>query len=93
MSRSASPRESCSSSVRSTTGVAAELVRSPTSKETRVRVEGFWKISATLRPASAWRGERVRLERLRTVEQRDQLVAAELGAGEQVTAWTSERPV
>ncbi len=25
----------------------------PTSKVTRVRVEGFWKISATLRPASA----------------------------------------
>ena len=25
----------------------------PTSKEMRVRVDGFWKISATLRPSSA----------------------------------------
>ena len=52
MSRSASPRESWSSSERSTTGWPPSSWM-PTSNDSRVRVEGFWKISATLRPASA----------------------------------------
>ena len=48
VSRRASPRESCSSSERSTSGCPPSSW-TPTSKDTRVRVEGFWKISATLR--------------------------------------------
>ena len=45
----------------------------PTSKDTRVRVEGFSKISATLRPASAREDSGARLELERAVEQRVQL--------------------
>ena len=47
-----SPRESCISSPRRTIGVAPSSA-TPTSKEIRVRVEGFSKTSAMLRPASA----------------------------------------
>ena len=46
-----SPRESCISSPRRTTGVAPSSA-TPTSKEIRVRVEGFSKTRAMLRPAS-----------------------------------------
>ena len=46
-----SPRENCISSARRTIGVPPSSA-TPTSKEIRVRVEGFWKIRATLRPAS-----------------------------------------
>ena len=48
MSRGDSPRESCISSERSTTGWPPSSA-TPTSKLTRVRVEGRSKISATLR--------------------------------------------
>ena len=34
----------------------------PASNDTRVRVDGFWKMSATMRPASASRGARRRLQ-------------------------------
>jgi hypothetical protein len=56
----------------------------PTSKDTRVRVEGFWKISATLRPGERPRGQRRRLQLERAVEQRRELGGAELGPGEEV---------
>ena len=46
MSRTDSPRVSCSSSVRSTIGWPPSSAI-PASNDTRVRVEGFWKISAT----------------------------------------------
>ena len=46
-----SPRESCISSPRRTTGCAPSSA-TPTSKEIRVRVEGRSKTRATLRPAS-----------------------------------------
>ena len=52
VSRGASPRESCSSSARSTTAWPPSSSM-PTSNDTRVRVEGFSKINATLRPDSA----------------------------------------
>ena len=42
----------------------------PTSKDSRVRVEGFSKISATLRPASAREDSGARLQLERAVEQR-----------------------
>ena len=41
----------------------------PTSKDTRVRVEGFWKISATLLPRERAGGERLPLELERAVQQ------------------------
>ena len=87
-----SPRVSCSSSARSTIGVAPSSA-TPTSNETRVRVEGFSKTSAD-RAA----GERRRapspaitaaLELLGALEQRQQLVAIELLAGQEV-AWLED---
>ena len=56
----------------------------PASNERRVRVEGFWKISATLLPASAREPSGSRLQLDRAVDQREQLVAAQLFAGEEV---------
>jgi hypothetical protein len=47
-----SPRESWVSSRRSTTGWPPSS-KTPASKDSRVRVEGFSKISATLRPSRA----------------------------------------
>ena len=52
VSRTDSPRESCISLSRSTSGVPPSSA-TPTSKEIRVRVDGRSKISATLRPSSA----------------------------------------
>jgi plastocyanin len=52
VSRGDSPRESCISPERSTTAWPPNSC-TPISKETRVRVEGFSKIRATPRPASA----------------------------------------
>ena len=68
----------------------------PTSNETRVRVEGFSNTSATLLPASAIgplaaRPPRLQLER--AVEQRAQLVARELLAGEEVAGHGKRRMV
>jgi hypothetical protein len=51
VSRGDSPRESCISSGRRTSACPPSSAM-PTSNETRVRVDGFWKISATLRPSS-----------------------------------------
>ena len=51
VSRTDSPRVSCRSSVRSTIGWPPSSAM-PASNDTRVRVEGFWKISATVRRAS-----------------------------------------
>jgi hypothetical protein len=50
--RRVAQRDSCNSSERSTTAWPASSSM-PTSKDSLVRVEGFWKISATLRPSSA----------------------------------------
>ena len=72
VSRSASPRESCSSSARSTTAWPPSSSM-PTSKDSRVRVEGFWKISATLRPSSAREDSGVGLQLQRAVQQRAEL--------------------
>ena len=52
VSRTDSPRESWRSSVRSTIGWPPSSVI-PVSNDTRVRVDGFWKISATVRLRSA----------------------------------------
>ena len=54
-----SPRESCSSSPRRTIGVAPSSA-TPTSKEIRVRVEGFSKTRPMLRPARASAPRRAR---------------------------------
>ena len=83
-----SPRESCSSSPRRTIGVAPSSA-TPTSKEIRVRVEGFSKTSATLRPASASAPAPLppagfQLER--RVEQLAELERAQLFACEEVFA-------
>ena len=51
VSRGSSPRDSCISSERSTSAWPPSS-KMPASKDTRVRVDGFWKISATLRPSS-----------------------------------------
>ena len=56
----------------------------PTSKDSRVRVEGFSKISATLRSLQCPRGERRPLELQRAIEQRVQLGGIQLGSGEEV---------
>ena len=48
----------------------------PTSNDSRVRVEGFWKISATLCPASAREEQRRGLQLGGAVEQRVQLGGA-----------------
>ena len=91
VSRSASPRESWSSSERSTTGWPPSSW-TPTSNDSRVRVEGFSKISATLRPASAREESGARLQLDRAVEQRVELGGAQLGAGEEM-AWRMDGPV
>ena len=82
-----SPRESCSSSPRRTIGVAPSSA-TPTSKEIRVRVEGFSKTRPMLRPASDLGSRRraapagFQLER--PVEQLAELERAQLFAGEEV---------
>ncbi len=49
-----------------------------------MRVEGFWKISATLRPArESDSGARLQLQG--AIENRRELVAVQLGSGEKVT--------
>ena len=81
-----SPRVSCSSSPRRTSGVAPSSA-TPTSNETRVRVEGFSKTSATERPASdvsALAPFPAALELLGAIEQRQQLAAVELLARQEV---------
>ena len=60
------------------------ISRMPAWKDTRVRVDGLLKSSATLRPAQRARGQRLALQRVGAVEDRAQVVGAELGAGEQV---------
>ena len=50
-------------------GVPAQLARRPTSNEMRVRVDGFSKISATLRPVECARRQPVGLQLGRAVEQ------------------------
>ena len=57
----------------------------PTSKDSRVRVEGFSKISATLRPASAREASGAAFSSSARVQQRVELVGAELGAGEEMS--------
>ena len=52
VSRSDSPRVSCSSPARSTIGCPPSSTI-PASNETRVRVDGFSNSSATVRPSSA----------------------------------------
>ncbi len=81
-----SPRESCISSPRRTIGVAPSSA-TPTSKEIRVRVEGFSKTSAMLRPASESapsRSPRPAFSSARPVEQLAELEGAQLFAGEEV---------
>ena len=86
MSAIDSPRVSWSSSARRTIGVAPSSA-TPTSKDSRVRVEGFSKIRAHRTP-----GERIppvaalaaSLELLGAVEQRHQVAAIELLPGQEV---------
>ena len=82
-----SPRESCSSSPRRTIGVAPSSA-TPTSKEIRVRVEGFSKTSAMLRPASVARAPARRaapgFQLGGEVEQLGELERPQLFAGEEV---------
>ena len=74
VSRSDSPRAICSSPERSTIGWPPSS-NTPASNDSRVRVDGFSKTSATERPSSARERERVALELGGAVEQRAQLVA------------------
>ena len=69
VSRTDSPRVSCSSSGRRTMGWPPSSTI-PASNEIRVRVEGFSKMSATVRPSSARERARRRLERERAVQER-----------------------
>ena len=66
----------------------------PTSNETRVRVDAFWKIMASVRPGSSRCGTPRALQHLEVVgqiEQLDQLVAVELIDREQVAAGEAGR--
>ena len=59
----------------------------PTSNETRVRVEGFWKIIPSVRPGRRWCSSRRRCALLRLVgevERRQELVAAPVGDASEV---------
>ena len=78
-----SPRESCSSSRRSTTGWPPSS-KIPASNDRRVRVEGFSKMSATLRPSSARDDSGAAFSASARSSSAPQLVAVELGPGEQV---------
>ena len=83
VSRTDSPRVSWRSSVRSTIGWPPSSAI-PASNDTRVRVDGFWKISATVRQREHVGAVRGRLELERPVDQREQLGGVELFAGEEV---------
>ena len=73
VSRSDSPRPSCVSPGRRTIGWPP-ISTIPASKLTRVRVDGFWKTSATVRPSSRLARARRELERGGAVEDRVQVV-------------------
>ena len=82
-----SPRPSCSSSARSASGCPPSSA-TPTWNETRVRVEGRSKNSATVRPRERGRSESpfpARLQLDRPVEQRVELGGTELLAGQKVS--------
>ena len=83
VSRGDSPRESCSSSPRSTTAWPPSSC-TPTSKDTRVRVDGCSNTSATLRSCSAREASAVGLQLGGAVEQGAQLGARKLLAGKKV---------
>ena len=83
MSRTDSPRLSCISPSRRTTAWPPSSLM-PTSNEIRVRVDGFSKISATLRPVERSRREAVGLQLGGALEQAGQLIARKLLAGEEV---------
>ena len=56
-----------------------------------MRVEGFWKISATLRPASAREESGAAFSSSARVEQRVELGGRQLGPGEEVAWWRWRR--
>ncbi len=61
----------------------------PTSKETRVRLEGFWKTIASVLPRSGLKGYARPLEALEPhclVEYEPRLFRRELGEGEAIAA-------
>ena len=83
VSRTDSPRASCSSPGRTTIGWPPSSTM-PASNDVRVRVDGCSNTSATLRPSSARERERRGLQRQRAVEQRGELAGGQLGTGEEV---------
>ena len=83
VSRTDSPRVSCSSPGRRTIGWPPSSTI-PASNDVRVRVEGCSKISATVRPGERARRGRRRLEGERAVQDRVEIAGRQLGAGEQV---------
>ena len=87
VSRGDSPRESCSSPSRSTSGWPPSSY-TPVSNETRVRVEGLSNTSATLLPSSARERPAVGLQLERAVEQTPELVGRKLLAGQEMTSHT-----
>ena len=83
VSRGDSPRDSCSSPSRSTSGRPPSS-KTPVSNETRVRVEGRSNTSATLSPASAREPRRSRLSSMRAVEEAVELLGRKLFACQEV---------
>ena len=78
-----SPRESCRSSRRSTTGWPPSS-KIPASNDSRVRVECFSKISATLRPSSAREDSGAAFSASARSSSASSSSRCELGPGEQV---------
>ena len=83
MSRTDSPRVSCSSSARRTIGCPPSS-KTPASNDVRVRVDGLLKSSATVRPSSAREERGACLERGGAVQQQIEPVGVQLGAGDEV---------
>ena len=83
VSRTASPRASCSSPGRSTIGCPPSSTM-PASNDVRVRVEGCSNTSATLRRSSTREASGSAFSSSARVEQRVQLGRRELGSGEEV---------
>ena len=85
VSRTDSPRESCSSPSRSTSGCPPSST-TPTSNDTRVRVEGPLEDQCHAAAIERVRREPVLLQLFRAVEQRGQLGARNLLSGEKVAS-------
>ena len=83
VSRTDSPRESCISSGRRIIGWPPSSTM-PASKDTRVRVEAFWKTSATIRSRSASDERGAAFSSPARASSGEQLIGAQLGAGEEM---------